>query len=134
MPGVPFPNYSLDIIGDGQFRLSLPPEFAAQPGLRRATRRELAQGCHDQHLRRLSRHALHGSCWTPPLPEPWSYEQTGVALIQERDGVEAMTSHGLFRASSHEATRWTLLHKLRIPFADAKALLPLLKSGIGNPA
>ncbi len=67
--------------------------------------------------------------------ESWSYHQSGVAIVQRRSGLDAMTSKGVFRASSAEATRWTLLRQVfGDTFADAKNLMPLMKHGISSPA
>jgi hypothetical protein len=130
---IPFSNYSLDIIGESQFRLVLSaPTFAAQR-VAGGLKRELSKGA---SIRTFADYT--NTRFTVMLDsaasQSWSYEETGVAIVQERDGVHAKTSHGVFRASSTEAVRWILTREeFGDLFAKAKTLLPLLSTGISGP-
>ena len=128
---IPFANYSLEIVGESQFRLSL-PAFTAQL-VSGGARREVSRGVPTSIFADYSdtRFAIK---LDSAAAESWSYEQSGVAIVYERNGLNAMTSEGVLRASSSEATRWILWRQVfGDVFADAKDLLPLLKRGISSP-
>jgi hypothetical protein len=130
---IPFPNYSLDIVGESQLRLTMPSATFPARRVSNEPRRELSRGASirtfvdytdTRFTLRLDSRA----------PQTWTYEQTGVAIIQERDRVHVRTSHGIFRASSTEAVRWILTREeFGDLFAEAKTLLPLLRTGISGP-
>ncbi|MGB7839875.1 MAG: hypothetical protein WBL40_17380, partial [Terrimicrobiaceae bacterium] len=129
---IPVANYSLDIIGESQFRLTL-PAFAAQL-VSGNSRRELARGVSTSILVDYT-DTRFTIALDSAASESWSHHQSGVAIVQRRSGLDAMTSKGVFRASSAEATRWTLLRQVfGDTFADAKNLMPLMKHGISGPA
>jgi hypothetical protein len=128
---IPFPNYSLDIFGEGQFRLSL-PAFATQL-VSGGARRQLSRGVPTSIFADYTDTRFTIKL-DPAAVVSWSYEQSGVKIVHERNGLEAMTSQGAFRASSSEATRWILWRQVfGDAFAEAKDLLPLLKNGISSP-
>ena len=54
---IPFPNYSLDIVGESQFRLSF-PAFATQL-VSGGARRQVSRGVFHEHFRRLHRYPFH---------------------------------------------------------------------------
>ena len=130
MPGGPLP----ELLTKHHRRQPIPPRTAfvklrCQASLRRP-RREISQGA---SIRTFSDYtntrftiALDSSA-----PKSWSYEQIGVAMVQELDGVHAKTSHGIFHASSTEAIRWTLVQEeFGDLFAEPKTLFPLFNSGV----
>ncbi len=130
---VPFPEYSLNITGDGQLRLEPPSLSFAAKRVSGGPRREILRA---SSIRTFSDYtSTHFTIMLDSAASPsWSYEQTGVAMVQELDGVHAETSHGIFSASSTRAIRWTLIHEeFGELFEEAKTILPLLKDGIGAP-
>jgi hypothetical protein len=59
-------------------------------------------------------------------PQSWQYEETGVAIVQEENGVLAKISRGAFRASSSEAARFTHEHEeFGDLFAQPKTFMPM---------
>jgi hypothetical protein len=127
---VPFPDYALEILGEGRLRLALPSSTFPAERVSGDPRRELSNST---PIRTFADYAATRFALTldSSLPQPWSFKQEGVAIVQEREGVVAMTSHGTFRASSEETIRWTLVREdFGAAFAEPKALFPLLSNGV----
>ena len=125
---VPFANYSLEVPGESQLRLVLPTAtFAAQP-VSGNLRRELSTGSSTRLLADYTNTRIT-VLLDSSAPNSFSYDETGVALVQEEDGVHAKTSRGRFHASSVETTRWTLEAEEFGPLFDTpKNIMPMFAS------
>jgi len=125
---VPFVNYALEILGESQLRLVLPSAtFGAQP-VSGNVRRELSAGASTRILSDYTNTRITVAL-DSLAPQTFRYEQTGVAIVQEKDGVHAKTSRGRFHASSAETTRWTLEAEEFGPLFDRpKNLMPMFSS------
>lgn len=125
---VPFVNYLLDIPGEGQLRLVLPSAtFAAQP-VSGKMRRELSLGSSTRLLADYTNTRIT-VLLDSSAPKAFTYDETGVALVQEENGVHAKTSRGHFHASSAEAAGWTLEAEEFGPlFDNVKSFMPMFAS------
>lgn len=127
---IPFPDYSLEVLGEGRLRLSLASHTFAAERVAGISTRELSTSPSFRAFVDYANTRITLTLDSTASPS-WTYEQAGVAIVQELNGAVAKTSHGKFRATSMETIQWTLLREeFGDVFARAKTLFPLLNQGI----
>jgi hypothetical protein len=124
---IPFPSWALEIVGDAQFRLALPPELQAikvTGGVQRDLSSSATSRMYVDYTNTRITLALD-----PAGAPSWSFAQTGVATVHEMDGAKVSTSRGDFTADSASAAKFTLMqHEFGEALDEAKPLMELFSS------
>jgi hypothetical protein len=130
---IPSANYALQTAGEGRLRLVLPST--------------IRQGFHAIQVAGGAQRDLGTSATTriyvdytntqitvsldPTSAQPWSFEQTGLAIVQESDGSVLKTSRGTIFADNSTAPRFTLKSdEFGETLAQVKPIMPFFSSGL----
>jgi hypothetical protein len=132
---IPFASsYALDVQGEGRLRLTLPSATFPAATLSGKPERELVASPTSRMYTDETDTRITVSI-DPSAPVPWSYEQTGIAIVKDADGFSRLlTTRGSIRASAAQPPTFTLEPFEFGPALDpAKPFVPFLRHGCVSP-
>ena len=125
---IPFSNYSLEIAGEGGLRLVLPSSDFAAVRVAGGVERDLGNSATTRFYVDYTNTRIILSLDSTSV-QSWSYEQNGLAIVNESDGARVKTSRGSIFANSSVAPRFILLsEEFGEALDQAKPIMPLFSS------